>query len=526
MNSSMFLMPTNCNEVQKVIKSLKDTNSTGYDQIPTKIIKFISPIIAPILEHLINLSLYTGVFPDKLKISVIKPIYKKGSKKLVDNYRPIALLPILAKIYEKIMHSRLTSFIDKFQILKKEQNGFQKNKSTTLAAFTLMNLVSQNIDNKIPTTVIFFDMSKAFDFVSHDLLLKKCEKFGIRGKANAWLKSYLTNRSQFVEITVNKTKQSEMVYKSSLGHSRTGVPQGSILGPLLFLLYINDLIDVTNYPCILFADDVSVIIPKINENYNIEINNTVNKIIKWMESNNLKPNIGKTKYIQFTNKNWNKIKLKITYEDKVIEKTDNITFLGIVIDEKCSWSNHINKVCEKLAKFAYALWRLSNLTTKQATLQAYHAYVGSVLRYGILVWGNSVHIEKALISQNRCVRAICNVDPLTSCKPLFKKLRILTVACVYIEEICKFTKSHSELFEKVGDNCNFKTRFPNKLTLPKMRTELYKRSCFPMCIQIYNKLPVNIRELPMIRFKKALRRWLIDNPFYSIKEFLQYKFPK
>lgn len=520
-NSSMFLFSTNNAEVYKIIKSLRKTNSVGHDQISTNLIKTCISVLTPLLVYLINLSFNDGIFPDLLKLTIIKPIHKKNDKKCPENYRPIALIPIIAKVFEKVMHSRIIHFLNKFDILCSEQNGFQKGKSTTLAAFKLVNQLINNVNKRVPTSAIFFDMSKAFDFVSHKLLLLKCETYGIRGRVRDWLESYLSNRTQVVEFTGINSSQDVVSVKSGIKINKTGVPQGSILGPLLFLIYINDLPTVTNYPCTLFADDISVVVAKNDAiDYNDSINVTVSNIMEWLQANNLKANIEKSKYVQFYSRKAKKQCLNVEYDSIKLTEENETVFLGFMLDNSFTWVPHVDKVCGKLNRFAYALWRLAKLSSKKTALQAYHGYVASNLRYGVVLWGNSVKSNRAFIAQKQCVRAICDASPLTTCRPLFRELNLLTFPCIYIYEICCFVKTHHSLFNLKHDVCHFNTRFPNNLILPAIKTEICSRNSYAMSVRIYNKMPDSLKELPLYIFKKKLTKWLIGECFYSVSDFL------
>lgn len=227
-------MPCSECEVKKVIKSLKNTNAEGYDGLSTKIIKRSCNEISSILCHIINHSFWQGVFPDTLNTSIVKPLHKKDDRGELVNYRPITLISILSKIFEKLMHSRITHFLNKHNVITPEQNGFQKNKSTTLAIFSLIKRITESLDKKHLISAIFFDMSSALNFVDHKILLKKCELYGIRGNVLEWLESYLKDRKQCVEITRVDAKQTITSYRSTYEINKFGVPQGSVLGPLLF----------------------------------------------------------------------------------------------------------------------------------------------------------------------------------------------------------------------------------------------------------------------------------------------------
>lgn len=186
-----------------------------------------------------------------------------------------------------------------------------------------------------------------------------------------------------------------------------------------------------------------------------------------------------------------------------------------------NWKPHINEVCCKLNRFSYVLWRLVNTTDLKTTLLAYHGYVASVLRYGIAVWGNSIDMGRTFLAQKSCVRSICKIPQRTSCKPHFIRLRLLTLPSIYLYEICHFVKGNTNLFQRNCDVTNdYRGRYPNKLVLPVISSTLYDHSSYPMAVRIFNKLPDEIKQLPLPIFKNRLRNYLIDKGYYSVKEYL------
>ena len=344
-NHSMYLFNTSEAEILDIIKSLKNTNSTGYDDFSTKFVKLSAPLIAKDLAKIFNLAINTGTYPDNLKIAKVIPIFKKGDQTSVNNYRPISILSPINKIFEKILYSRLIEYIDKSNILYKYQFGFRKNHSTEHALIELVDQIRSNIGGNEMTCGIFIDLSKAFDTVNHQILIDKLEHYGIRGKALEIFKSYLSNRKQYVQLEKSK---------SQLRPITCGVPQGSVLGPLFFILFINDL-----YKCCpegkvrLFADDTTIFFHKNNINDIITTGKLIMiQLTNWLRANKLTLNADKSTFTIF--KSHKKIipnmPETIEFLNQSIKRTSHNKFLGVILDEHLSWSNHITELSNKLKR--------------------------------------------------------------------------------------------------------------------------------------------------------------------------------
>ena len=330
---SFFLKEVDHGEVARVISSLDTTKSGDIFGINNKLIYLGGIDIAQNLTKIFNISFRQGQFPDKLKISMITPIHKGDSKNLTENYRPISLLPIIGKILEKIMHFRLYEFLTENKIINKCQYGFQKNKSTEDALLDLHSSIVDAFENKNIAFGVFLDFAKAFDTVNHKILLRKLEYYGIRGLPLQWFKSYLHERKQCVNIGS---------VRSNFTTVKHGVPQGSILGPLLFLLYINDIVSSSKkLQFILFADDTSIIAKGTKSE---EVENLLNEelplVSDWLNANKLSLNVKKSNVVRFT-KNSSKEQLKIKINDELLSEVEFVKYLGILIDNKLSYSHHM-----------------------------------------------------------------------------------------------------------------------------------------------------------------------------------------
>src|SRR5437899_2784548 len=274
------------------LKSMKSGESAGIDEISMNLIKSVIDCIAEPLSVIINLCLTSGIYPDQLKIAKVCPIFKEGSKNELANYRPISIIPSFSKLFEKIISNRLLSYINKFEISNPAQYGFRKKHSTYMAMLNLYDKVSEAVDKNEFSVGVFIDLSKAFDTINHDILIRKLDMYGVRGIPNLLIKSYLNNRKQYVNYN-NCT--------STLKPIQCGVPKGSILGPLLFLLYINDMTYCCKYlHFLLFVDDTNIFYsnPDLWKLMHI-VNGELDILSDWFKANKLSLNIKKTNYMMF-----------------------------------------------------------------------------------------------------------------------------------------------------------------------------------------------------------------------------------
>ena len=324
---SIFLDAVTENEVEFEIRKLRENKSCGHDDIPPKLVKNISKYVIKPLTYIYNQSFLTGSIPDDLKVALVTPVFKANDKEEFSNYRPISVLPCFSKILEKLMYNRLLKYLDQNNILFPSQYGFRRKHSTNLATIELITKISQAIDNNENTLGVFLDLAKAFDTVNHEILLRKLDHYGVRGIVNKWFKNYLTGRKQIVK------------YKSVQSQSLTitcGVPQGSVLGPLLFLIYMNDVSRCSKkLSFILFADDTNLFYSHKNVDilYNT-MNQELKNITSWLSCNKLSLNVKKTHFMVFKTK---RKKLDQVFEIKIndqqIDKVNYTKFLGLYIDD-------------------------------------------------------------------------------------------------------------------------------------------------------------------------------------------------
>lgn len=417
----------------KAIESLKNKTSFGYDKLTASIVKAAKNILAEPLCIIINKSLKSGIFPQKLKIAKVIPVYKKGDSASINNYRPISLLPVVSKVFERIIHTQLIEYLQSNHLLFPHQYGFRQGHSTELAITEFIDRILGAMSrNKVPLS-IYIDLSKAFDTLDHNILLSKLSFYGINGTALKLFSTYLSKRPQYVNFNG---------HSSDFVTITTGVPQGSILGPLLFLIYINDISKASPLlQTLSYADDTTftfIFNSKDDPDTISQIINTeMSKVDDWLTVNKLSLNVDKTKFMIFAKPNSSVPNITPSIRQISIEKVSEFNFLGVLIDDSLTWKPHINKIRSKISKGAGILSRLKNLLPSNVLLNIYNTLVLPFLNYAIMVWGFS-STNRLLLLQKKAVRSITNSTYYAHTTNLFKLLGLLKVDDLFFLALLKF----------------------------------------------------------------------------------------
>ena len=493
-------------DVREVLKTLDTNKSLGPDGVSPTLLKMCASEIAPSLTKLFNCSIKYGKFPDKWKLANVVPLFKKGDAHLIDNYRPVSLLSCVSKVFEKIIFKYVFNFLRDNLKITIHQSGFIPGDSTTNQLVYLYNFFAKALDEKKEVYIVFCDISKAFDRVWHDGLIYKLKRVGINGILLDWFKNYLTDRKQ--RVTINGQS-------SSWGKICAGVPQGSVLGPLLFIVYINDIVENIGSNIKLFADDTAIYIDvEKTEEGEIMLNRDLDTLDKWSKQWLVSFNIKKTKAMNISLK-CNKSNPNLIFQNESLHIDDNHKHLGIMLDNRLSWNTHIQSIANRAMKHIDVMKRLRWKLDRNTLEIIYKSYVRPVMEYGCVIWNNCSNenveiLENIQLEAARIVTgAIRNTwhdnlyeetgwEKLSDRRKrqnllLFHKMFYGT-APTYLQELVP---------SFVGENNPYSTRYANNLSGIDSRLKLYEKSFLPSVVEEWNVLPPAIRNIENYKLFKA-----------------------
>ena len=452
------------------------------------------------LAELINKSVCKGIFPSILKNAYVIPIHKGGNAASTNNYRPISILSNLSKVYEKIVHRQLLNYLNMHDILHPNQYGFRANHTTSQAILTFLQRVYDSLDEGNLYFAIFMDFRKAFDSVSHSILLSKLNSYGIRGIPLSWFRSYLSSRKQHV-IVNNQVSEERQV--------NCGVPQGSILGPLLFLIFINDFPLCSGYfEFILFADDstLSCTIPRnqINHIHSV-INSELENVNNWLKRNKILLNVDKTKYIVFSHTSFYNLP-SIQINNTEIECVKSTRFLGLILDHNLRFHEHVNMGSAKISRSLGVFSRINKFLPRTVMILLYYSLIHPCFTYAIEAWfGSPCYVrDKMIMLHKRAVRVITCSDYFAHTAELYRDLKFLNVQSIYRLNVgCHMFKTLTVLLydpillnyvNSHTNQHNHSTRTVSNITLPRYNKTKSKSSIIYAASELWNSVDDNLKH--------------------------------
>ena len=498
---------TDFEQVHDLCKEINSSKSSAIDLLSARILKDAFLVLTLQLVYLFNISLSQGIFPSKWKVATVIPLFKGGSRSEVGNYRPISLLPLPGKLLEKIVHVRISQFLENSNVLCDEQCGFRKERSTTLSIVNLTDSLFTAINNHETSFAIFIDLKKAFDTVNHDILLRKLEHIGIRGRVLMWVSNYLHDRSQstFANNSISGTLP-----------VNCGVPQGSILGPLFFISYINDVKDyIDDVEIGLYADDTVIFTHDADWQLALaSLQSKLDAFVKWCNMNALTINTKKTKFMTFgTRAKIKKVQnARLLVGDSLIQKVPNYKYLGFTLDPVLSFASHISTLLNVVAHKAFVLSEMRRYLTERAAIRIYKAMLLPYFDYADIVYDRArqFDLDKLQRAQNKCLKTcmLANVRTDTDHIHTYTKVAKLSNRRKAHLRNFMFLRKKAPYLLKPGDAATRARDAPLFRTMiPKC--EAYKRSVLYNGAIEWNGLSVDLRNVDLLLpFKFHRKSWL------------------
>ena len=496
-------------EALGVIKKMSEKKACGDDDIPMSLIKPIAHLIVKPLTYILNMSIKQNSVPEELKVSRITPIFKGGDKIVIGNYRPISTLPVFAKIFEKIIFCQLYDYLSKNYLLSNRQSGFRPNHSTTTALLKVTEEWLDSLDRGNLVGIVTLDLKKAFDTVDHCVLLSKLQGLGVNGNALKWIEHYLSNRVQYTIVNG---------IRSSKRNIECGVPQGSTLGPLLFVVYINDLAEcLKECNVALYADDTCIYTEHRNAMSVVEtLNKELKAINNWLKVNKLVLNTNKCEFLLLgtTKRLKNVHDLNVHIESCNIKRVTHLKYLGVIIDESLNWSKHVEKTSKEVISRIYLLKRIRPYITQQTALVYYKSIIQGKFDYCDVVWDNcaKTYLDKLQKLQNRALRTVLNVNWRYPTQLIYDQLGIhkLEVRQKHRISHIMYKLAHRLYPEALCQRFQFKHSSYNfrrtlmKFESCKFRTNFKRRSLQYRGVKEWNEIPDEIKIMSFNAFKSHI----------------------
>lgn len=460
-----------CTEVQDMLTSIKNGISPGYDGLNSHLLKTVSSILVQPLTRplttIINKGIDESEFPNEMKIAKVRPIFKNGNKNSPTNYRPISVLPILSKPFEKILKNQMDEFLSQHNFINIAQYGFMANSNTTAACADFVGQIQTSLDLGKKTSCISIDLRKAFDSIQHSVLKKILVEIGSSERAVALIDSYLSERMQFIEIEGVQSQRLEI---------KCGVPQGSILGPLLFIIYINGIFNLNLFGnLIMYADDAIICyscdsIDQLNQ----QMQSDLNTISTWLHEHHLQINVDKSFYVVLGNNN---VELNLTILNTSLSTVESFRYLGLLITKKLSWNVHINEMGKKISPYIFILYKLNSLVSRSILYKIYYAHIHSRITYMNCIWSTAPAYSIHTVLQNRDIKAIHNLPRLTPTTSLYSEKLLPINMLGKFELILLF---HKLLTNRIRSNIQIQrnNEMHTHIIYDRMRTFTY-----PVCVQ-------------------------------------------
>lgn len=502
---------TNEIEVVKTIMNLKNRSAPGEDSIYSSVMKKMANSIASPLSHIFNLSFEKGIFPNIFKTAVITPIYKnKGKKTDLLNYRPIAVLSNISKVLEKLVQTRLEKFLDEKELISPCQFGFRKKLGTEDALINLTSFIHKNIDINKKVIAVFLDIKKAYESISHEILLIELKKIGIDSHAFDWFKSYLTDRCQRLKLTDHISQP--LLCKAF------SIPTGSILGPALFNIYINNLPKVSKGHVVCYADDASICYVGDNWTQTFKMaSDDLKNINIWYSQMYLQLNLNKSNYVAFSlnsvgqpPENQFLTIPDITNQPIPLQRKTHVRYLGVFIDQHLKWTHHVQLINTKLRYLMYLFYNFRRVCSIKIIRMIYHALAQSLLQYGICTWGGAYNnvLDPLRRTQNILLRIILQKDRLFHSNTLYELLDVLKLQDIYLYKLTIYSIKYENLWEL---NLNpYHTRQYGQTQTIRTNKSLTKRHFIYRGQVLLNKIPPDIKlckDFPLL-LKSKTKEWI------------------